>query len=225
MGPALLIGLAVVAIVLAAVIGYQVQKRRIKLWQQTAARLGFQYSRQDQLDLLSLPFNLFERGDGRGCENVIWGTKDGVDEKAFEYWFYDTTTNAQGHSSRSYSYFSCALLPAPVVCPHTTIGPEGFFSRIGRALGFHDIDFESEDFNRNMKVKSAEPKFANYLIDARMMQWLLENKGWQFELSGQQILTYCKRVKPPEIVGVISAAEGFHKQIPNVIEDTYKEGS
>jgi len=165
------------------------------------------------------------RGDGRGCENVVWGTKDGLDVKAFEFWDYDQTIDTQGHSRRSYEYFSCAVVPAPVFCPHTTLGPESFMSRIGRALGFHDIDFESEDFNRNMKVKSAEPKFANYLVDARMMQWLLENKGWEFELSGQSLLAYCKKVKPPEIVNVIAAVEGFHQHIPKVIEDTYKEGS
>ena len=78
MGAALLIGLAVVAIILAAVIGYRIQKRRIQLWQQTAAGLGFQFAQEDPFGLLSLPFNLFERGDGRGCENVVWGTKDGL---------------------------------------------------------------------------------------------------------------------------------------------------
>ena len=207
------------------ILGYRARKRRILEWQQTAAGLGFQFSTEDPFGLIGLPFDLFSRGDGRGSENVAWGTKDGLDTKVFEYWFYDTQTDDEGDTSEDYSYFSCALLPAPVFCPHTTIGPEGFFGRVGRALGFHDIEFESEDFNRNMKVKSAEPKFANYLVDARMMEGLLGNKGWQFELSGQQILTYCNRVKPHEIVGVLSAAEGFHQQIPKVIEDTYKEGS
>ena len=40
---------------------------------------------------------------------------------------------------------------------------------------FHDIQFESEEFNRDFTVHCEEPKFANDLIDARMMQWLLAN--------------------------------------------------
>ncbi len=76
-----------------------------------------------------------------------------------------------------------------------------------------------------MKVKSAEPKFATYLVDPQMMEWLLANKGWQFELSDRSVLTYCKRVKPPAIATVIAAAQGFHKHIPRVVDETFKEGT
>jgi hypothetical protein len=224
MSPALVIALGIVLVILVAVAGYYARKRRILLWQQTAAGLGLQYSTEDPFDLVDMPFDLFSRGEGRGTENVLWGTKDGLEVKAFEFWDYTQTTDGQGHSSRSYEHFSCALLPTPVVCPHTAIAPEGFFSRIGRALGFHDIEFESEDFNKAMKVTSADPKFANYLVDSRMMEWLLANKGWQFELSGQSLLTYCGRVKPPEIASVIAASQGFHEHIPRVIDETFKEG-
>jgi hypothetical protein len=225
MGVVLVIALGVVLVILVAVAGYYARKRRILLWQQTAAGLGLQYSTEDPFGLVDMPFDLFSRGDRRGTENVLWGTKDGLDVKAFEFWDYTESSDTKGNRSRSYEHFSCALLPAPVMCPHTSIAPESFFSRIGRALGFHDIEFESEEFNKAMKVKSAEPKFATYLVDPRMMEWLLANKGWQFELSGQSLLTYCKRVKPPEIANVIAAARGFHQHIPRVIDETFKEGS
>ena len=228
-GVVIAIGVGGFALVIAViVIGYQARKRLIQQWQQLATSLGFQYATDDPFGLVNLPFHLFNEGDGQGTENVIWGTSDGIDIKAFDFWYYteSTTTSTTGtmSTSRDYSRFSCVLVPAPVFCPKTTIGPEGFMSRLGHALGFHDIDFESEEFNRAMKVKSADPKFANYLIDARMMQWLLERKGWQFELSGTDILTYCDRVKPLEIPKVIAAAKGFHDHIPKVVEDTYKEG-
>jgi hypothetical protein len=225
MAVVLVIALGVALVVLVGVAGYYARKRRILLWQQTAASLGLQYSTEDPFDLVDLPFDLFSRGERRGTENVLSGTKDGLDVKAFEFWDYTESTDSDGSTSRSYEYFSCVLLPAPVVCPHTTIGPEGFFSRIGRALGFHDIEFESEDFNKAMKVKSAQPKFATYLVDPQMMEWLLANKGWQFELSDLSVLTYCKRVKPPEIATVIATAQGFHQHIPHVVDETYKEGS
>ena len=110
-------------------------------------------------------------------------------------------------------------------CPHTSIAPEGVFSRLGRALGFHDIEFESEEFNKAMKVNSADPQFATYLVDARMMQWLLDNKGWHFELCDRWVLAYGGRTKPKLIWGVIEAAREFYQHIPKVIEETYREGS
>jgi hypothetical protein len=225
MGPALIIALFVVVVILIAVGGYYARKRRILLWQQTAASLGLRYSTEHPFDLLEMPFDLFSRGEGRGTENVLWGTKDGLDVKAFEFWDYTESSDGKGNTSRSYEHFSCALLPIAASCPHTTIAPEGFFSRIGRALGFHDIEFESEEFNKHMKVKSAEPKFATYLVDPRMMEWLLANKGWQFELSDRSLLTYCGRVHPQDIGTVLAAAEGFHQHIPRVIDETFKEGS
>ena len=225
MSPALLIALFIVIAILLVVGAYYAHKRLIELWQRTAAGLGFQYAEEDPFNLVSIPFRLFKLGEGQGCENVVWGTRNGLDVKAFDFWYYEDSTDGEGHTSRSYERFSCAVVPAPVGCPPTSIGPESFGSRIGRALGFHDIEFESEDFNKKMKVKSAEPKFANYLIDARMMQWLLDNKGWEFELTGMSMLAYCRKVKPPQIVKVIEAVEGFRQHIPNVVEETYKEGS
>ena len=166
-----------------------------------------------------------EAGDGRGVENVVWGQRDGLDIKAFEYWYYEDSSDAEGHTSRDYSHFSCTVVPTAVSCPHTAIAPEGVLSRLGRALGFHDIEFESEEFNKAMKVNSADPKFATYLVDARMMQWLLDNKGWHFELCDRWLLAYRSRTKPKLIWGVIEAAREFHQHIPNVIEETYREGS
>jgi hypothetical protein len=225
MGVILVVVLGVILVGGVGLIAYYARKRRIQEWQQTAAHLGFQFSTEDPFDLLNLPFALFRRGDGRGTENVVWGQKNGVEIKAFEFWDYTESSDTKGGRSRSYEHFSCSLLPVDAYCPHTTIAPEGFFSRMGRALGFHDIEFESEDFNRAWKVESANPKFANYLVDARMMQWLLENKGWRFELSDRWMLTYRGRVRPREIWNVIEAAREFHMKVPKVIGETYGEGS
>ncbi len=89
MAVALVIALGVVLVILVGVAGYYARKRRILLWQQTAASLDLQYSTDDPFGLVDMPFDLFSRGDGRGIENVLSGTKDGLDIKAFEFWDYD----------------------------------------------------------------------------------------------------------------------------------------
>src|SRR5207248_694184 len=81
----LLVVIGVLLVGGAAAFAYYARKRRIQEWQQTAGHLGFQYSTGDPFELLNLPLALFQRGEGRGCENVVWGQKDGLDIKAFEF--------------------------------------------------------------------------------------------------------------------------------------------
>lgn len=53
-----------------------------------------------------------------------------------------------------------------------------------RASGLRDIEFESEEFNRAFTVKCDDRRFANALIDGRMMAWLLEDRSrWGFEMA------------------------------------------
>jgi hypothetical protein len=219
---AVLIILFVAFVALIGWLAYSIQQARIRAWQQAATALGLQFSTDDPFDLLSLPFALFKRGEGRGCENVAWGARNAVDVRVFEFWDYTETMDTKGSSSRSYEHFSCALVQAPVNCPHTTIAPEGLLGRFAEALGFHDITFESEEFNHKMKVTSSDPKFANYLIDPRMMEWLLATRGWEYELSDGWILSHCRRVKPAAIGSVLDAAQGLHDHIPTVVLDVFK---
>ncbi len=46
-------------------------------------------------------------------------------------------------------------------------------TRLAAHLGLHDIEFESDDFNRRFNVTCSDRKFANDLVDSRMNQWLL----------------------------------------------------
>jgi hypothetical protein len=40
-----------------------------------------------------------------------------------------------------------------------------------------EVTLESETFNRSFTVRSADPRFASALLDARMMAWLLDRSG------------------------------------------------
>ena len=125
--------------------------------------------------MLAEPFALFQKGDGRGIENVLAGAYQAVDVKAFDYWYYDESTNSKGQTSKTYYRFDCVIVPIDAACSPLTIDNENVLTRLADALSFHDIEFESEDFNRAFNVKSPDKKFANDFVDARMMQWLLQN--------------------------------------------------
>ena len=83
-------------------------------------------------------------------------------------------------------------------------------TRLADALSFHDIQFESEDFNRMFNVKSPDKKFANDFIDARMMQFLLQTgKGTAFEVMGDRLLCFRRKLAPMEIVTLLGLSKAF----------------
>lgn len=219
MQPAFIV-LFIITALAALLIQYEIKRRRQQAFAALAAKLGLSYAPSDQWGLDRLPFALFQKGDRRRAENVVWGTHNGNDIKAFDYWYAVRHYNGKT-TSTTYYRFSCVVCGLPVVAPYTAIGPETILTRLADMVGLHDIDFESGEFNDQMQVKSTDRKFASYLIDARMMQWLLATKGWNFELSGSTLLCYVGKVAPPLYEQIINAAEGFLQTIPRVVVETY----
>ena len=197
------------------------KKQRREALAQMAASLGLSYERTDPYGLVNLPFELFGRGDGQGTENVLDGTWQEVVLKEFDYWYYTESTDSHGATHKDYHYFSCALTEIPIDAAALTIAHENLFTRLGDHLGFQDIQFESEDFNRAYRVKCKDTKFATDLVDGRMMQWLLPQQGWGFELTGQYLLAYCKRLKPAGLIPLLGTLKAFRDHIPRVVYDLH----
>jgi hypothetical protein len=202
-------------------------------WQKTRRRLGFAlvarqlgltYTQDDPYGLLGAGFELFQKGDGRGIENVIAGTWQSIEVRAFDYWYFEESTDGQGHRSRSYYRFDSAILPVGAVCPHLLIGHETFLSRLAGALSFHDIEFENEGFNRAFNVKCEDRKFANDVVDSRMIDWLMANgDGAKFEVTGGAALVAIDKCDPNQLVGLLGLARGFVDHVPKVVFSLYPQ--
>ena len=218
---------AVVVVVVAALVGGYLISRRITQKRQAAltavaTSLGFRYSPDDPFDTVDLPFALFTRGDGRGVENVLWGMSGNLAVRLCDYWYYDESTDSKGGRHRSYHRFSCATTSIDAYVPGITVGRENALTRLGGALGFDDIEFESEDFNRAFRVKSATPKFAYDMIDARMMAFLLDaSSGCTFEVVGSDLLCATGRVRPADLPGLLHVLQSFHAHVPKVVWSLY----
>lgn len=213
-----------VGILIALLIVVQVHLRNVRRREMAtvAGRLGLQYAPDDPFNLENLAFELFRRGDGRGCENVLWGTWKNLDLRLCDYWYYEESTDSEGRTSRHYHRFSCAIASVPLQCPQLTIGSESLFTRIADHIGFRDIEFESEEFNRAFNVKCEDRKFANDLIDARMMQWLLyAGKSWSFETSGSLVLCATKKLAPAELPQLAECIKAFTGHVPRVVHELY----
>jgi hypothetical protein len=118
------------------------------------------YSEHDPYGLVGYDFQLFGKGDDRGCENVLVGRWQNLPFKEADYWYYTQSTDAQGHGSRSYDYFSIVIADLPVTVPYVSVQEETLSTWLADRIGFHDIDFESEDFNRQFQVTAADKEFA-----------------------------------------------------------------
>jgi hypothetical protein len=198
------------------------RQQRIKSLGLTARQLGLAFSREDTVGCLGFPFGLLSRGDGRGTENVMWGTWQGIPVTEFDYWFYEESTDSQGRTTRSYSRFSCAVTEIRAACSPLTLARENLLTRLADHVGLHDIEFESEAFNRAFNVKARERKFANDLVDARMMQWLLGvDDRFQFEVAGSWILVFTRRLRPTELVPLLGTAQQFREHVPRVVFELY----
>lgn len=196
------------------------QRRReeLALW---AASQGMAFSADDRHGLDKLDFKLFSRGDGRGWENVLTGTWEGLDVRVADYWYYEESHNDNG-SSKSYYRFSIVLAAVDAWLPPVQVTKENVLTRLADHLAMRDLEFESEEFNRTFNVKASDREFAFKLLDARMLEWLLHTAGPHcYEVSGPWVLGYCKRLPPAQVPTLLYAVKGFIGQIPRLVWADY----
>jgi len=216
-GPGLLFFGGVLLVALIAYLAYAMQRRRRDGFRLMATQLGLQYGRDDPLGLLGYPFTLFTRGDGRAVENVVWGAWQEVEVITFDFMYYE-----QNGKYRTDYQFDCAIVPMGADSPRLVIEHENLLTSLAGALAFHDLQFESEAFNDAYHVRCEVPKFANDVLDARMMQWLLDNgSGYRFESVGDRVLVAGPRIDPAGLTGLLGVARGFAQHVPKVVSSLY----
>ena len=183
-----------------------------------ARKLGLRYSEKDAFEMLEEPFLLFRRtrrsyGD---VDNVLFGTWHGFEVRVFDYEYMISENN--------WRRLSGAAIAIPGGWPTLAVRPETLVTAAGDQLALPGIEFESEMFNRAFDVRSDDPEFASALIDARMMEWLLDHAPRPgFEISGGWILGYRDQVQPWQVDSVLSMLESFVDRIPRAVRSLYPE--
>jgi hypothetical protein len=208
---------------LAAYFAWQAKQKRREGLRLFALQQGMQFSTADPFGIpASYPFHLFGLGDGRGCENVMAGEWKGLPVKEADYWYYTESTDSKGHQTKTYHRHSVVVAALTCVLPHVSVGRENLFSRLTDHLGFHDIEFESEAFNRAYDVKADDREFAFKLLDARMIRWLESlDGGFGFEVSGPNMLVWSGRRGATELIPLFGSARMFCDHIPRLVWNEY----
>lgn len=150
------------------------------------------------------------------------GTWHGIRVRAFDYWYYEESTDSDGRRSKTYYRFSCAVSEIEAACSPITIDRENLLTRIADGLALDDIRFELDEFNRAFNVKAGDRRFANDFVDQRMMEWLLGSPSeFRFDACGPWLMCFGKKQRPNELIPLLGTLEGFRDRVPRVVYDLY----
>ena len=195
-----LIGAMVALFVTIAVVAYKRNQARLAAIQSLCMSNGWAYSARDPFGLphrwSGTPFGI---GDDRQAKNVVTGEVKGRPMIAFDYSYETHSTDSKGNRTTTTHNYGIYALGMPCALPELHLGPEGVFSRIGKAVGMQDIELESEEFNRKYRVRCPDPKLATDVLTPRTMEMLIAAPKMRFRFAGTDLVCYEN--------GCISAAE------------------
>jgi hypothetical protein len=224
--PFSVLALFVGGVIVALLVGWKLGELRRRSFMEFAVTHGFTYLPHDP-SILGRPFQLFTKGDKRGVENVFSGRWNGASILAFDYWCTDEHANAQGNRTSTTTRFSCVIADVEQAAfPPLVIARETVLSRLAAGLGFRDIEFESPEFNRRMRVRGKDRRFAYAFIDTSMMEFLLAAGGRSsFEAVGPWLLVYEKGRRPPQgFLPLLELATAFRDRVPRAALSLYGHG-
>jgi len=137
-----------------------------------AESLHLTYSPLDLFDDIWQPFHFFGLGTTRGIENVLAGTVDDVEVRAFDYW-YEQQDEGSFEVVEGRLRFTCGVVAVPASCPKLAVQPRTMTDDLIGLVGADVLPLELEEFNRRFRVRCEDERFAIPFLEQRMMEALL----------------------------------------------------
>ncbi len=169
--PPFVIFLFFAAALVAVIVGIIAHYKRKKALREFADRIGFVFADHDALGLVDKlnGFSRFNRGHSRRSYEQVFGRYAGMDCCLFSYSY--KTGSGKNESTHT---FNGLLVVAPIFLPcQLTIRPEGFMDTVLEAVGFDDIDFEYNEFNKRYFVKCSDKRAAYDFFGRDMMDFFV----------------------------------------------------
>jgi hypothetical protein len=213
---------------------------RAAAWFEASLHHHLWFSERDEHDGASLPFGLCRRGDLTVVRNVSCGAIDGREVRLFDLDVMvrrDATSGMEPRPQRMIAKlivdsfaeddtathavterWECALVRAGAECGRVSVAPEGLMTMLADIVTFRDQDLELEAFNRAFEVRADDRRFANALLDARMIELLVDRAvGCVVETVGNRILVASPAGDVPDADVLIGLAFAIAEHVPRVV--------
>ncbi|HEY8302537.1 MAG TPA: DUF3137 domain-containing protein [Jatrophihabitans sp.] len=202
--------------VLIAVGAYSTSRRRKKFAAWAAAN-GYRYEQSNDA-YARLPWGApWGQGHSRRALDILTGTHSGRQVCCFTYRYDEESGSGDNRSDTTYN-FAVYWTKLPKQLGELNVGREGFGAKIARAIGFHDIELESEQFNRTFNVHADNPRFAYDVLNPQMMQWLLTVDAPGFRIyGGDLVLVERNMLRLENIAPRLDYLDQVIAQIPDFI--------
>ena len=202
-------------------LGHLQAKKRREAFQRLAMQWGFTFSpERDRHFARRFGFlDHMDDGHDRYAYNILSGAApDGARVHIFDYHYETYSRDSKGRRTTHHHYRSIFTMMLPEMFPELNIEPEGFFSKIGQALGFDDIDFESLEFSKRYQVKSRDKKFAYDFCNAQMIDFLLRQRDLIIEVDGNVLaLTFKGKLAVEAIPSNYERLQRIRSLMPNYL--------
>jgi hypothetical protein len=223
MDPALIVVLVVLVAGAAIWFNYAAAKKRREEFAAFAAQQGFAYTPENNGLAGQWSGEPFERGDHRRAKNVLTGAFQGRQIVAFDYSYQTHSTDSKGRRSTQTHKYGVVVMQLPGPLPHLQVTHEGIFGgAVANALGFRDLQFESDQFNRAFRVKADDERFGHAVVHPRMMELLLARGeiGWRIE--GNSLVGWDNGAHAPvEVMNRLQLLQQVIDQVPPYVWRDY----
>jgi len=155
--------------------------------------------------------------------NAIVGSRNGRDYYLFNYQYEteSTRTDSEGRTQTDLTTHSFGVVAVrfPLNMQPMVIRHEGFFDKVAGALGFRDIQFESNEFNRRFKVGCPDEKFAFDILHPKAMEYLMALPERYWQISGPFLLIYTNGdYSVAEYDSIMHEIDGFLDLVPEYVK-------
>jgi hypothetical protein len=196
--------------------------RRRQAMARFARKYGFDFRAKDA-KAMSGDFRLFGRGDGSAARNALSGIWRGVQVKTLDYDYFGTKASWGFYRVKRWRRFSVGIMELGASVPSVITELNGAAGLSSDYMGFHDVQLESEDFNRRYHVTCDDREFAYKFFDGQMLRWLLaQQELLETEVLGRRALVAMTRLEPEQMGSLLDAAAGFYTHLPSVARQKYQ---
>lgn len=217
-GPiALIFVLAVVAVVIGGIYSWKAHQKRMEELAVWTNRRGLTFHRGKDGGYASRwsHFSHFTTGSNRYAQNIMEGVSGPWHVCCFDYHYETYSTDSKGRRQTSHHWSSNVILDAQMELDPLTIRNETWLDKMVQAVGFDDIDFESNQFSREFMVKAKDKRWAYDVIHTEVMELLLSSPRFHIELGGLHLLVRRSgRFKPQDFEDALTLGSRFLDALP-----------